>query len=341
MKYLLYKLVIADDPGANVFETFSQDLLSIREIDESYEGPEHYWSFFQLGDFDYLDVTIVKWELWSCWHLKGEKREVNKGAFIGTNALLGFYHSEEENSFQNIQKMVSLFVEKRKSRQSPIIVYDLDRNKIDNIPKEQLIFFKENNVNLFFVKEKVLKKKNNVILNKLFGSFVKTFNPRKARDLEITKNWWNIDMEELRRILKADRGGIKLEPRHKKEEKVVEEEKVEKEEEVFKKKEGFTQRKLSLEDLSDEDLKHVAIGPDGEIIPREELEEKDEEEILELVKEGYQLPDWVVIPRHCPKCFNQNQRSIREVDNKDVILMERPRIYAKKYICGKCGNEWS
>jgi len=31
---------------------------------------------------------------------------------------------------------------------------------------------------------------------------------------------------------------------------------------------------------------------------------------------------------------------IREVPDKSRIIVDYPRIYGKKYICGKCGAQW-
>ncbi|KKK59372.1 hypothetical protein LCGC14_3035060, partial [marine sediment metagenome] len=42
--------------------------------------------------------------------------------------------------------------------------------------------------------------------------------------------------------------------------------------------------------------------------------------------------------RKCPNCGNEGL--IREVDDKTRILMDYPKIYAKKRCCTKCGYEW-
>lgn len=42
--------------------------------------------------------------------------------------------------------------------------------------------------------------------------------------------------------------------------------------------------------------------------------------------------------RKCPNCGNEGL--IREVDDKTKILMDYPKIYAKKRCCTKCGYEW-
>ncbi len=42
--------------------------------------------------------------------------------------------------------------------------------------------------------------------------------------------------------------------------------------------------------------------------------------------------------RKCPSCGDEG--SIHEVTDKNLILMDYPRIYGKKKYCGKCGFEW-
>lgn len=42
--------------------------------------------------------------------------------------------------------------------------------------------------------------------------------------------------------------------------------------------------------------------------------------------------------RKCPSCGNEGL--IHEMDDKSVIIMDYPKIYAKKYRCGPCGHEW-
>ena len=44
--------------------------------------------------------------------------------------------------------------------------------------------------------------------------------------------------------------------------------------------------------------------------------------------------------RKCPKCGEELKRMIHESVDKEVIVMDYPRVYGKKYKCGKCGCEW-
>ena len=42
--------------------------------------------------------------------------------------------------------------------------------------------------------------------------------------------------------------------------------------------------------------------------------------------------------KKCPSCGNEGL--IHEVDDKNIILMDYPRIYGKKNCCAECGYEW-
>jgi hypothetical protein len=44
--------------------------------------------------------------------------------------------------------------------------------------------------------------------------------------------------------------------------------------------------------------------------------------------------------RKCPSCGNAQHHFIYEEIDKSHILMDYPRIYGKKYKCGKCGTLW-
>jgi hypothetical protein len=44
--------------------------------------------------------------------------------------------------------------------------------------------------------------------------------------------------------------------------------------------------------------------------------------------------------RRCPSCDNTRHQFIYEETDKTKMIMDYPRIYGKKYKCGKCGQEW-
>ncbi len=44
--------------------------------------------------------------------------------------------------------------------------------------------------------------------------------------------------------------------------------------------------------------------------------------------------------RRCPKCHEENKFMIHESVDKTNIIMDYPRVYGKKWKCGRCGCEW-
>ncbi|MCK4370763.1 MAG: hypothetical protein KAW03_06830, partial [Candidatus Lokiarchaeota archaeon] len=44
--------------------------------------------------------------------------------------------------------------------------------------------------------------------------------------------------------------------------------------------------------------------------------------------------------RKCPECGTDNPIMIHESVDKSNIILDYPRIYGKKYLCGQCGIQW-
>ncbi len=44
--------------------------------------------------------------------------------------------------------------------------------------------------------------------------------------------------------------------------------------------------------------------------------------------------------RKCPSCGEENKNMIHESTDKTNIISDYPRVYGKKYRCGRCGQEW-
>ena len=65
----------------------------------------------------------------------------------------------------------------------------------------------------------------------------------------------------------------------------------------------------------------------------------------ELIKMGEDPSDMLTIEksegrRKCPSCGEVNKFMIHESTDKGNIIMDYPRVYGKKFKCGKCGTEW-
>jgi ribosomal protein S27AE len=44
--------------------------------------------------------------------------------------------------------------------------------------------------------------------------------------------------------------------------------------------------------------------------------------------------------RKCPNCNEDRKEMIHESIDKTNVIMSSPRVYGKKYKCGRCGTEW-
>ncbi len=322
LNYLTFKLVISEDSGAKIFQKLADYWNSTKKLDENYFGPEFYWAFFQLGDFPNSEMALVKWEVWSQYRLRGNFEDLNKSAYIGVTCGLFIYYPQNSDSYKKLKEGTNLFFEKRRSDIAPFTVFAIVEKEESEIPDEHKNFIEANGGHILILTQSFLENNIQEVIIYTFINYLKELQPEFCKDLEIEKNYWSLTLSELRAILMADRQGIQLRSRHlpslgKKLEEIKLEEEIE---------------------LTKEELKSVAISPEGEVIPISK--EITPSEVVELLKKGYKLPAWVVIPRHCPKCFNQNQNSIREIEDKNVILMEYPRIYGMKFVCGNCGNEW-
>ncbi len=320
MQLLSYKIIIGDDPGAEVFKNLSQYWVAAKELDENYFGPEFYWGFYQLGDFDNIDVSICKFELASTWRLKRNCDDFNKGSFIGVTAGIFFFDPESEGSYEQMKRSLNTFFEKRSARVAPFIVIALKATPSSAITEDQRLFIESNQGKVFEAFQTTQVQNPGELADYAFELILKELQPALVENLNIDRNFWRLELTELKKILFAEKRGIKMTPRHLRKRPTPETE-----------KEG--------EKIVSRTQEMVAISPSGEMLTI--TKQLTESEIMELVKQGYQLPEWIVVPRHCPKCFNQNQRMIREVTDKTIVLMQNPPIYGTKYVCGNCGHSWN
>ncbi|KKN09039.1 hypothetical protein LCGC14_1050660 [marine sediment metagenome] len=44
--------------------------------------------------------------------------------------------------------------------------------------------------------------------------------------------------------------------------------------------------------------------------------------------------------RKCPSCGEENTNMIHESTDKTNIILDYPRVYGRKFRCGRCGIEW-
>lgn len=337
MNFLTFKIIVGDDSGAPILKKLIPMWNSIKKLDETYMGPEHYWTFYQLGDFDYTQMTIIKWEVWSAWRVKNPT-DFDKAAFVGGTCGFFIFSIENPNSYKQLRQSLEVFLSKRKNPISPILtigLYDQNKPSVEaqgSIVQDLTSYLEANEGVLRIESDDIFDKEPKELLTGVFQYFIEKLRPDLASNLKINDNFWYLSLNELREILTAEKKGVKIRPRHAKEIESIEEKSSQQEEII-------TTPAVAPEPIATEILdENIAISPEGEKVPISK--EISKEEIIDLLKKGYKLPPWVVIPRHCPKCFNQNQHAIREVEDKSVILMQNPLIYGLKFLCGVCGKDW-
>jgi hypothetical protein len=343
MKRIQFKLIISDDIGAPIYQKLALHWDSAKQLDDTYMGPEFYWSFYQWGDFDQIDATLVKWENWSTWRIPKAPDSFNKGAMIGATCLLVFWDPKDEKSVNQMKTVVDQFLQVRRATKGNIVAFPLyEKAKStshillsDENVQAQIDWIKGKDAVVDFLDRAVLEGDLKPFINNVYRKLLRILQPQMVDLLDLDEVLWHVPLSELRAILFAELKGIKLRPRRTPPPPPIAEP-------VFSHTPEVTPTiptEVAAAPASPPvDMDHVAISPTGEVVPLKP--DITHEEIIEMVKKGYKLPPWVVIPRHCPKCFNQNQRSIREVIDKDVILMENPRIYGMKYVCGACGHNF-
>lgn len=90
----------------------------------------------------------------------------------------------------------------------------------------------------------------------------------------------------------------------------------------------------------------------AKVLEPEPVKEVEPEIVIETIKEpttpevAMDLDTGILtIPkplgrRKCPKCGTELNFMIKELIDKEIIVLDYPRIYGKKYSCGQCGTVW-
>lgn len=351
IRYLEFEIVVGDTPPGLIIEDIREitkpvQYREIEEVDrEKEEDPlwtegtihrlsesNYSWNFslvYKSGMFD-----VIKWKTGFAWKNK-QKPSLDKAMFVGASAGIFFIQIKEQirNAFQNLKKMVESFIEKTRG-QAPFLVYAVLENKeqIANLKNNKQMF-----KNLAIIKKWVSAKGGTMRLENLkeikmnltylineYSHFILTNLEGKTKyaDLELSEVHF-LDYEDIRSLKEIERSLAK------------------------QVKKGETIDHL-LSELVFEYLEMPQFKEEEYIPVEESIEEAETQSpeikakpskikiILEEIRKG--------IRRQCPKCFNKDRESIREVLDRDNIIMQlgggATNIYGFKYICGKCGAEW-
>jgi hypothetical protein len=285
---------------------------------------KQFWNFsliFHKNNFD-----VIKWKNSIAWADKQEE-VIDKGKFIGSSAGLFFFDVNDESSWINTQKMVEIFRSKT-LHESHFLLVGLVENKvaIQNLKtnKEKLQDLGDikkwvSQRNGTFKLENLAELKLNLtlFLNELSHFFLQNIKNLTDFSKVELKEVFYIDYEDLEDLKNIE---LMLESQAEAGESVDE-----LLTELFL--EHLKTPKVQVEDVSiDKPLKEGVkkIEKRVELLPIKK--------ILKRISDDMR--------RMCPVCGNQNRKMIREVLDKKYVIMDYPRVYGTKLICGLCGAEW-
>lgn len=352
MRYIEYQVVIGDAPSEIIAKDIKELTLSTSMEDNGItteeelkidplwnEGVIHhlsketyFWNFslvYKKGNFD-----IIKWKTANAW--KSQKSGdiiIDKPMFIGVDAGVFFISIDEniDDNFTKLADLMDIFIEKTK-KTSPFLVYGVIENK------QKIAELKTNKEllkNLADVKKWTLQnggvfrlenlkelKMNLVHLISDYAHFILT-------KLKTKTNYTALKLGEVHFLDYEDLTTLK---------------------EIEESLAEQTKAGETVDDLLSELFFKYFKMPEFQeevFIPLPEPEAEPEE--VPKIEETKPSPSKIKmilreirlgIRRQCPKCFNNERTKIREVIDRNHIIMENPNIYGFKFICGICGNEW-
>ncbi|MBD3354057.1 MAG: hypothetical protein GF364_21425 [Candidatus Lokiarchaeota archaeon] len=362
MKYILYRLLFGDPEGAEIFNKFKKNFASMKEIDEEYEGPNTYWCFHQLGKLGEIKLALIRWEIWSAWKEESDGlpgTDPLLPGYIGASAALFFYFIDIPDTWEILKEQIDRFWDRQKKELPVSLVvalYDSEKNtkseimKLDHV-KKQMEYIKKKRGDVLFVPDKFTDGDVQKLFDGFAQFFIKKLDKEFAADYNLGKELKYLDLSNVRHLLIAERRGWdqqKLDDYLSAPEPVGKGEvwEMPPEEEIVVEEPGDSSPdsepvgEVQTEAISIGEDEHVLVSPEGEEV---KVKAPTEAELVEFDRKGYQIPTELkaIIPRYCPKCGNYNQRMIFERTDRNNILLDYPRIYGLKTVCGNCGCEWN
>ncbi len=353
MRYLEYHIVIGEAPLGLIIPDIMDLTPSMEEEEESIaarkeresslwqEGVVHhlsketyFWNFslvYKAGNFD-----VIKWKNSNAWKSQSGDLPplVNKALFIGADAGLFFIAIDEniDENFTKLADMMDVFIEKTK-HDAPFLVYGLIENK-QKIA--ELKTNKEMLKNLADVKNWTVKHGGEFKLENLtevkqnLTHMITEYCHNLLLKLRSQTSYKNLNLAEVHFLDNEDLISLK-----------------EIEESLLDQvKAGQT-----IDDVISGLIFELLEKPEfkEEIVAEEPIEPLEEEKVIakSVVKPEASKIKQILreirlgIRRQCPSCFNLDRSKIREVIDRNNIIMQNPNIFGMKLICGSCGFEWS
>ncbi|MFW9876765.1 MAG: hypothetical protein ACFFG0_27030 [Candidatus Thorarchaeota archaeon] len=353
MRYIEYQIVLGDAPPDLLFEEIKEIAAHNQKIESepAQEGvkklelfPEgkiyhitedpYIWTFSLIYRNKSFDV--IKFKSAGSWREDTEEKQelsIDKALYVGVVAGVYFIMIDEniEENFNQLADMMDVFIDKTKAEGAPFIVYGLLENK-QKIA--ELKTNKERLKNLADVKKWVVNNGGEFRLENIkemranLPYLITDYSHFILTKLKTKTNYPGLQLGEVHYLDREDLAALKE----------IEEALTE------QLKAGETVDHL-LSDLFFKFLQKPEFIEE-KAIPIEIIEDKVEEFqvakpppskikiILEEIRKG--------LRRQCPKCFNMDRNSIREVIDHDNLIYDfgTDKIYGFKYICGQCSHEW-
>lgn len=359
MRYIEYLIVLGDAPPqliANDIKMLSRpegtEEDSTEEIEVALKKEEkdslwkegvihplsketYFWNFslvYREGIFD-----IIKWKSAIAWKEKKDEKEghiMDKALFVGADGGVFFISIDEDiyDNFTKLANMMDVFLEKTK-RNAPFLVYGLVENK------QKIAELKTNKEMLKHVADVKkwatqhggdfkIENLNEVKMN--LSYLINEYAHYILTKFKTEANYSTLKVGEVHFLDYQDLTTLK-----EIETSLAEQAKAG--QTIDNLLSSLVFNYLKMPEFQEE----VIIPPPLEPVAQEE--QKAEvvppppskiKIILEEIRRG--------IRRQCPKCFNQDRTKIKEMQDKENIIMEFgvSKIYGWKYTCGLCGNIW-
>ena len=281
---------------------------------------------YREGFFD-----VLKWKNAFALRWKEDKLEgtigivMEKGLFIGSVGGVFFISIDEDihENFNNLADMMDGFLEKTKG-EAPFLVYGVFEDK------EQIARLKTNKEmmgHLADIKKWVSEKGGGFRLENLteakmnLSYLINDYSHYILTHFKGRENYRNLKLGEVHFLDYHDLSALK---------------------EI----EASLAEQLKAGETVDDLLAKLFF----EILERPEFQEEEFVPAEAGVVEGYRPPPSKIklileeirmgIRRQCPSCFNYERNKIREMIDREHIIMENPNIYGFKLVCGMCGHEW-
>ncbi|MFX1444311.1 MAG: hypothetical protein ACFFHV_12930 [Promethearchaeota archaeon] len=352
MRYIEYQIVIGDSPPgvmlndlrnlAHVEYYVSDEIPTEKDIEQNQKAlfpkgiihhlpqESYVWNFSLVYREENFD--IIKWKTSFAWKTIDKtgdynQIEANKALFIGATAGIFFIMIDEEiyENFNKLADMMDIFIEKT-DENAPFIVYGLIENK------QKVAELKENEEllkNVADVKKWVTTHKGEFrmeILKEIKSNPISLINDYSHFILTARKSYYpKLKLGEVHYLdyddLIAWKGIENSLVEHTDKNQTIDQ---------------LIFNYLKNIDFQEEKIETItAVKLQDDKQPLKDVIEPRPLKMKKIIKEIQKT-----IRRTCPNCGNNNRKMIREVIDRENIIMENPNVYGLKFTCGKCGFEW-